>query len=291
MLASIAGRVAGLEQERQTGTDSARLERIGDLVRARVSGSAVWPSRTHAELSSRSIEFTTVPSRRDGPRRRPQGRPECRDAGCGQPADYAQHRDRRLVQRAHARASLVRRGSPALPSRSRSLPSSWRSSSRAACTAGVSVIAWRRRCVGTRPSVAPVSHRVPAGDGRHARRCRRAVLPGRSYGLLEWPGAGAPTGLQNPEADATRRLEGSTPSPLRHPAGHDRMSAPTRPLTLLAPPATSTTARPRSIAALTGIDTDRLPEEKSRGISIDLGFAPLRLPSGRWLSIRRCSRP
>lgn len=35
------------------------------------------------------------------------------------------------------------------------------------------------------------------------------------------------------------------------------------------------------IRALTGQDTDRLPEEKARGISIDLGFAPFTLPSGR----------
>lgn len=33
------------------------------------------------------------------------------------------------------------------------------------------------------------------------------------------------------------------------------------------------------VAALTGIDTDRLPEERRRGISIDLGFAPLDLGS------------
>ena len=39
------------------------------------------------------------------------------------------------------------------------------------------------------------------------------------------------------------------------------------------------------IAALTGVDTDRLPEEQARGISIDLGYAPLRLPSGRKLSV------
>ncbi|MBV9770059.1 MAG: 50S ribosome-binding GTPase, partial [Bryobacterales bacterium] len=31
------------------------------------------------------------------------------------------------------------------------------------------------------------------------------------------------------------------------------------------------------VRALTGIDTDRLKEEKERGISIDLGFAHLRL--------------
>ncbi len=35
------------------------------------------------------------------------------------------------------------------------------------------------------------------------------------------------------------------------------------------------------IKALTGEDTDRLREEKERGISIELGFAPFRLPSGR----------
>src|SRR5688572_26221209 len=33
------------------------------------------------------------------------------------------------------------------------------------------------------------------------------------------------------------------------------------------------------IKALTGIDPDRLPEEKARGITIDLGFAHLDLPS------------
>src|SRR5258708_33533704 len=31
------------------------------------------------------------------------------------------------------------------------------------------------------------------------------------------------------------------------------------------------------VRALTGVDTDRLPEEKRRGITIDLGFAPLAL--------------
>jgi selenocysteine-specific elongation factor len=39
------------------------------------------------------------------------------------------------------------------------------------------------------------------------------------------------------------------------------------------------------VHALTGVDTDRLPEERKRGISIDLGYAPLQLPSGRRLSV------
>jgi selenocysteine-specific elongation factor len=39
------------------------------------------------------------------------------------------------------------------------------------------------------------------------------------------------------------------------------------------------------VRALTGKDTDRLPEEHARGISIDLGYAPLALPGGRTVSL------
>ena len=39
------------------------------------------------------------------------------------------------------------------------------------------------------------------------------------------------------------------------------------------------------VRALTGKDTDRLPEERARGISIDLGYAPLELPDGREVSL------
>src|SRR5437763_698699 len=39
------------------------------------------------------------------------------------------------------------------------------------------------------------------------------------------------------------------------------------------------------IGVLTGKNTDRLAEERSRGISIELGYAPLQLPSGRQLSV------
>ena len=39
------------------------------------------------------------------------------------------------------------------------------------------------------------------------------------------------------------------------------------------------------VQALTGKDTDRLPEERARGISIDLGYAPLALPSGTTVSL------
>jgi selenocysteine-specific elongation factor len=39
------------------------------------------------------------------------------------------------------------------------------------------------------------------------------------------------------------------------------------------------------VRALTGVDTDRLPQEKSRGMSIELGFALLLLPGGRRISV------
>lgn len=39
------------------------------------------------------------------------------------------------------------------------------------------------------------------------------------------------------------------------------------------------------IRALTGVETDRLPEEKKRGITIVLGFAPLVLPNGRQVGV------
>jgi selenocysteine-specific elongation factor len=39
------------------------------------------------------------------------------------------------------------------------------------------------------------------------------------------------------------------------------------------------------VEALTGKNTDRLPEEQERGISIDLGYAPLELPDGTSLSV------
>ncbi|NLA74871.1 MAG: selenocysteine-specific translation factor, partial [Deltaproteobacteria bacterium] len=39
------------------------------------------------------------------------------------------------------------------------------------------------------------------------------------------------------------------------------------------------------IRAITDVDTDRLKEEKTRGITIELGFAHLKLPSGQLLGI------
>lgn len=39
------------------------------------------------------------------------------------------------------------------------------------------------------------------------------------------------------------------------------------------------------VRRLTGIDPDRLPEERDRGMTIDLGFAPMTLPTGESIGI------
>ena len=44
------------------------------------------------------------------------------------------------------------------------------------------------------------------------------------------------------------------------------------------------------VRRLTGTDTDRLPEERARGISIALGYARLALPGGRRAVSRRRAR-
>src|ERR1700716_2973798 len=43
--------------------------------------------------------------------------------------------------------------------------------------------------------------------------------------------------------------------------------------------------KPALVRALTGVDADRLPEEKRRGLTIDLGFAYATLPGGTELGV------
>src|SRR2546423_9089874 len=62
-------------------------------------------------------------------------------------------------------------------------------------------------------------------------------------------------------------------------------AAPTRPPLTLGTAGHIDHGKTALIGALTHTNTDRLPEERSRGISIELGYARLDLPSGRRLSI------
>ena len=44
------------------------------------------------------------------------------------------------------------------------------------------------------------------------------------------------------------------------------------------------------VKALTGVDTDRLPEEKKRGISIELGYAFLDVPGSERIGFCKLCR-
>ena len=67
------------------------------------------------------------------------------------------------------------------------------------------------------------------------------------------------------------------PSPPRDPAPSP---ATTRRLAVVGTAGHIDHGKTALVRRLTGVDTDRLPEEKKRGISIDLGFAPLVTPAG-----------
>src|SRR5207249_1594317 len=70
----------------------------------------------------------------------------------------------------------------------------------------------------------------------------------------------------------------------QHPGRPDRSAARMKPLTV-GTAGHIDHGKTWLVRALTGKDTDRLPEEKARGISIDLGYAQLELPGGRRLSL------
>lgn len=89
-----------------------------------------------------------------------------------------------------------------------------------------------------------------------------------------------PKRTSNPPAARGARWGGSTPSPFRTESERPAIS----PLTLGIAGHVDH-GKTTLVEALTGVNTDRLPEEQERGMSISLGFAPLDLPSGRRISI------
>ena len=65
----------------------------------------------------------------------------------------------------------------------------------------------------------------------------------------------------------------------------DTPTAPTQPPLTLGTAGHIDHGKTALIESLTGVNTDRLPEARSRGISIELGYARLELPSGRAVSV------
>src|SRR6185312_2801599 len=119
-------------------------------------------------------------------------------------------------------------------------------------------------------------------DGPHRRRGRPAardrelrLCPGRRRGPRRGPAGGRPAG---------RGAGARRPGAARLPHADRRAVPEDQPLTL-GTAGHIDHGKTALVAALTGVDTDRLPQEKARGISIELGYAPLELPSGRRLSV------
>ena len=92
----------------------------------------------------------------------------------------------------------------------------------------------------------------------------------------ESPAAGAPPAKSGAPAEGSRPAEGGPP-----PEHLDLSPGPV----VIGTAGHIDHGKTALVQALTGVDTDRLPEEKRRGISIALGYAFLRLPSGRPASI------
>src|SRR5262249_30769955 len=114
-----------------------------------------------------------------------------------------------------------------------------------------------------------------AGGGRSPRRRGRARA---GHGVC-FPAARTPRRqsacraiLRRGALLAVRRAAGGGGTPCRGAAGAGRM--------IVGTAGHIDHGKTALVRALTGVDTDRLKEEKARGISIDLGFAYLPAPDG-----------
>ena len=120
--------------------------------------------------------------------------------------------------------------------------------------------------------------RPRGGAGRRIRGSRCACgtaahwRPGAARAHPRWPGPAQRVDAERRRDDGCRRVRGTG------------ALDPAAPLTL-GTAGHIDHGKTALVAALTGTDTDRLPEEKARGMSIELGYAQLTLPSGRRLSV------
>ena len=124
----------------------------------------------------------------------------------------------------------------------------------------------------------PVWRSTPAPGGRAA----RGPAPGRASTDhrpdRRGTGRARPAHAPGGPGRAGRRDRGAAPCLIRAPLpGRERM--------VLGTAGHIDHGKTALIGALTGTDTDRLEEERRRGISIELGFAELPLPDGRTIGV------
>src|SRR5206468_540879 len=151
---------------------------------------------------------------------------------------------------------------------------------------------WPRRPPSPTPTSSTARRSAPARGSRGPRssRCRprrswwRRASPSRSIGTARSWWRDDETSCVKPEARhgcaGARPSDGGCGGPYRGPPR--RM---TRRHVVVGTAGHIDHGKTSLVKALTGTDTDRLPEEKARGITIDLGFAFLEEPDGLTIEI------
>ena len=129
----------------------------------------------------------------------------------------------------------------------------------------------RRDGAGRRRRAPAAGAARPGGRGRAAGRRRRR--------------AGRAAARRRPARRRPDRGRAAAARPAHAGRRRDPARRPRVPMTTLGTAGHIDHGKTALVRALTGVDTDRLPEERERGISIALGYAPLTLPSGRTLSV------
>ncbi len=115
-----------------------------------------------------------------------------------------------------------------------------------------------------------------AERGAHQRRRNFGQRSGHSRGQVPRAGAGEGARVSVPADGVSRPGESDR---------RERSAAMAQPSLVLGTAGHIDHGKSALVKALTGTDPDRLPEEKERGITIELGFAQLDLPSGRSMGV------
>ena len=89
---------------------------------------------------------------------------------------------------------------------------------------------------------------------------------------------------------ARRGLRARMPHRMHHWNGQGHGSRP-NPTMIIATAGHVDHGKTSLVRALTGVDTDRLPEEKARGLTIDIGFALCAAAGRQAVGLRRCAGP
>jgi small GTP-binding protein len=121
---------------------------------------------------------------------------------------------------------------------------------------------------------------VMQGDGRAAARSDRAALRRGQLDRTVAPVARARVGLRRGPSIVSAEPAGDITMPPR--TGKQRVEI--QPI-VIGTAGHIDHGKSSLVRALTGVDPDRLKEEKERGLTIDLGYAPLVLPDGRTVGI------